>query len=490
MNLLQKFIYKHLTKKADGLRKGWYQLEEDDHYFRWTKKEASFVIKERVTNISFLLSSGEIDVLGEIIVNDIKRRFKIKKNSSKRIILKVDNKLVDGKIRVDKLFKSPKGRSLGVKVKRIAYFTKKSSKDLDLRKLVNDDKKNIVVVTSQVPFEKGGNEFLAESLVNELNKRGYNACVFYTPQNRHYKFKELIKGYLSNRLTDLREYNGKKIDQIISLKFPSFAVKHPNHVCWFNHRQREYYDLWNDWIVHEKINGRGLKRKIERKIIHFIDSRLLKYNVSKLYSQSKNIQKRLNKWGGVKSEVLYAPPVKDSKLYCEAYDSYIFTISRLSEIKRIDLLVNAFKYVKNKSVKCLIAGEGEEKERLKKLIKKNKLEKRIKLLGFISDDEAVKHLANCRGVFFGPFQEDYGLVTLEAMKSKKCVITCTDSGGPTEFIKNGKTGFKVEPSPKKIAEKIDFLASNKKKAKKMGETAYQSVNHINWDNTIKKLVII
>ena len=39
--------------------------------------------------------------------------------------------------------------------------------------------------------------------------------------------------------------DGQPIDQVISLRYPSYAVRHPRHVCWLNHTMREYYDLWD-----------------------------------------------------------------------------------------------------------------------------------------------------------------------------------------------------------------------------------------------------
>jgi glycosyltransferase involved in cell wall biosynthesis len=354
------------------------------------------------------------------------------------------------------------------------------------------EKKRICVVTSQVPFERGGNEYLADFLVQKLNKYGYDAFMFYTPQNRHYIFRKLIAGYLSNRLIDLDEYNAKQIHQIISLKYPSFAIKHPNHVCWFNHRQREYYDLWDEWIKNETRRFKiiGLKRRLERVIIHKLDSYLLKKNVPLIYSQSKNIKGRLLKWGNIPTEVLYPPPLKNEECYCESYDNYIFTISRLSKLKRLDLLITAFKYVKNKDIKCYIAGKGEDYHLLNDLIEKNKLKDRVKLLGFLSDEDALKYYANSRAVFFGPLNEDYGLVSLEAMKSKKALITCEDSGGPTEFVIDGKTGFIAKADPLDIAQKIDIIADEEEKAKEMGYAAYESVKDITWENTIKKLIIV
>lgn len=53
-------------------------------------------------------------------------------------------------------------------------------------------------------------------------------------------------------------------------------------------------------------------------------------------------------------------------------------------------------------------------------------------------------------VFFGPYDEDYGYITLEAMLAAKPVITCRDSGGPLEFVQQDETGWVVEPDPKRL----------------------------------------
>src|SRR5206468_50662 len=78
--------------------------------------------------------------------------------------------------------------------------------------------------------------------------------------------------------------DGHPIDQVISLRFPSYAVRHWHHVCWLNHRMREYYDLWERFT-------RGLGRRgrfqegIRRRIIHALDGWLLRRNVTRLVAQ-------------------------------------------------------------------------------------------------------------------------------------------------------------------------------------------------------------
>ena len=59
----------------------------------------------------------------------------------------------------------------------------------------------------------------------------------------------------------------------------------------------------------------------------------------------------------------------------------------------------------------------------------------------------LHHLANCRAVSFAPFAEDYGFVTVEAFASRKAVITCRDSGGPTELVRDEHTGLVCDPTP-------------------------------------------
>ena len=61
--------------------------------------------------------------------------------------------------------------------------------------------------------------------------------------------------------------------------------------------------------------------------------------------------------------------------------------------------------------------------------------KKVKWLGFITEQEKIDLYAKARAVVYPPADEDYGYVTLEAMLSSKPVITCSDSGGTLEFVR-------------------------------------------------------
>ena len=193
----------------------------------------------------------------------------------------------------------------------------------------------------------------------------------------------------------------------------------------------------------------------------------------------------------IDSVTLYHPPLNYEKLHCEDYKDYVFYPSRINPIKRQRLLVEAAKYVRT-DVKIVLAGSGSETEmdHLKNMIKKNHLQERVKLAGFISEKEKLEYYASCLGVYFGAYDEDYGYITLEAFFAEKPVIVHPDAGGPLEFVEDGINGFVVEAEAKKIAQKLDYLYENRDKAADMGRSGKKSLydKHMDWDYVIDKLL--
>ena len=349
-----------------------------------------------------------------------------------------------------------------------------------------DKKIRVAVVTSDVPFVEGGHLTIARSTVKALKQYGVQADMILTPQNR---FGRQLRAYLATRFIDIEEDGlGRKIHQVISFRFPSFAVKHPAHVCWLNHRLREYYDLWEVLACQLSTKGK-IKEKAKRFIIRTLDNYLLKRNVTKLFSQSKTIQSRLKKWGNIHSEVLYPPPPQRN-YYTESYDNFIFAVSRLQKLKRLDLFIEAFKHTQNKNLKGIIIGDGQEKTNLVKKINELNLAKRVFIRDTIDEESVLSHYARCRAVFFAPLKEDYGFITGEAFSSRKAVITTIDSGGPAELVENGQSGYIINADPKEIGNKFDELAEDKIRAEKMGERGYEFISRFSWPETVKKLIIV
>ncbi|HEY9204690.1 MAG TPA: glycosyltransferase family 4 protein [Candidatus Methanoperedens sp.] len=342
----------------------------------------------------------------------------------------------------------------------------------------------IGICTAQVPFLKGGAENLTLELYNELIKRGYEVEYIAIPF-KWYPPKEIIKDSLVWRLLDLTESNGEKIDLLICTKFPSYIVKHPNKVVWLIHQLREAYDLFNTPYGLREHGKEG--EEIRRNIIKF-DNKTLN-ECRKVFTISNNVSSRLKKFNGINSKTIYPPPKNLDRFYCGNFDDYFVYPSRIELKKRQSLIIEAMQYTRS-DAKIIIVGTGPRENELKSLAKKLKVTGKVKFHGYASDDELINLYANSLGAVFIPIDEDYGYITLEAFLSKKPVITTSDSGGPLEFVEDGKNGYVLEPDPVEIAGKIDYLFENKEMAKNMGTCGYERIKYmdITWDNVIEQLV--
>jgi len=148
------------------------------------------------------------------------------------------------------------------------------------------------------------------------------------------------------------------------------------------------------------------------------------------------------------------------------------------------MLIQAFNLLKT-DYHFYIAGTGPELSQLKRLAANNS---QIHFLGFISDKEMLKRYSQALFIPFIPYDEDYGLVTIEAMKSAKAVLTTTDAGGVNEFVQHNLTGLCVKPEIQSIADAMKRLIADPQKCHWMGQKAKQKVSFIQWNNTIQHLI--
>jgi glycosyltransferase involved in cell wall biosynthesis len=68
------------------------------------------------------------------------------------------------------------------------------------------------------------------------------------------------------------------------------------------------------------------------------------------------------------------------------------------------------------------------------------------------------------------------------------VITCTDSGGPTEFVQDGVNGWLCEPQPAALAAAINAALDDRRRTARMGDAGHDLASTITWDGVIEKLV--
>jgi glycosyltransferase involved in cell wall biosynthesis len=344
----------------------------------------------------------------------------------------------------------------------------------------------VAVVTSHPPFAEGGHLVIARGLVDAVRNVGHEAELILTPQNR---FGRQAAAYFATWLTDVEESAGKRVDQVISLRFPSYAIRHPRHVCWLNHTMREYYDLWPAFRSRLSWQGR-IKEASRRRLIHLADRRLLSpKRLLKLFVQSRTVRDRLRDAIGIDGEVLYPPP--PSRPYrCDKYGSYILSVSRLAPHKRVDLLIRALAEPAGAAVRLVVVGDGEGREGLQRLAADVGVDGRVLFLGHVDQDQLVARYAECRAVAFVPFGEDFGFVTAEAFASRKGVVVCSDSGGPTELVTHEVNGLVAEPTATSVSAALGQLSEDAALAERLGVEAARSVAGRSWPTTVARLLVV
>ncbi|MEM2293071.1 MAG: glycosyltransferase [Nitrososphaerota archaeon] len=135
-------------------------------------------------------------------------------------------------------------------------------------------------------------------------------------------------------------------------------------------------------------------------------------------------------------------------------------------------------------MKTIIIGDGPRKNILSNLIKKLGLSDRVKLIGRLPHEEVLKYLYNSNIFVFPSIScrdgstEALGYACVEAMACGLPVVA-SNVGGIPEYVINDQTGLLVEQrSPKQIAEAIEELINNPKKAKRLSRNARKIVEHM------------
>jgi glycosyltransferase involved in cell wall biosynthesis len=340
----------------------------------------------------------------------------------------------------------------------------------------------IAVATVQVPFIRGGADAHAEGLRDALRQEGHEVEIVTQPF-RFSPQEAVLRNMANWESEDFSDLNGYNPEVAICLRFPAYYLRHDRKVIWLMHQHREVYDLWTSRNGDQTSEAAAYRQRImAQDCLHLRQAARLRTN-------SQNVSNRLKRFNDIEAAPLYHPPPLAGRLYNRPPEPYIFFPSRLETLKRQQLLIDSMQHVSS-GVCALIAGDGGQRSTLERMIDEANLGDRVRLLGKVPDEELPTFYACSLAVFFGPRDEDYGYVTLEAMLSAKPVITCTDSGGPLEFVLDGETGYVTEPEPRAVADAIDQLASDRKGAIEMGAAGRERylAMGISWENVVGELL--
>ena len=162
---------------------------------------------------------------------------------------------------------------------------------------------------------------------------------------------------------------------------------------------------------------------------------------TKMIAISNVVKERIKDVYKIDSDVIY-PPVNVTEIekrpLMNRKEDWFLYLGRVETYKGVELAIRACAQL---NLPLKIAGDGQNAEAMKELVKKMKARGYIKFLGFVSDEEKYKLLERAKAVIFPVQDEDFGIVPVEANASGTPVVAYR-SGGVTETIseENPKTG--------------------------------------------------
>jgi glycosyltransferase involved in cell wall biosynthesis len=189
--------------------------------------------------------------------------------------------------------------------------------------------------------------------------------------------------------------------------------------------------------------------------------------------------------------VLNGIPIRPSRPLLSFPPTVAFA-GRLVREKGADVLVRAFARVVKElpDARLLLAGEGPERNHLKKLIANLNLSQSISMLGHLPHPELERKFSTA-WVQAVPslWEEPFGIVVAESMMRGTTVVA-SNSGGLTEIVKDGQTGILVPPGDDvALAEALVSLLRNRDLAEQMGRAGREvALTHFSETTFVDKFV--
>lgn len=189
-------------------------------------------------------------------------------------------------------------------------------------------------------------------------------------------------------------------------------------------------------------------------------------------------QKKFSEYG-LKCVVRYIPNyIEDVSKTTTKYDNKnLIAVGRLEAVKGFDDLIKVYKLVnlKTQNTSLTLVGDGKEKNSLFESVVKNDLFSKVKMPGYLLQEDIDKLYNNSCLYIMTSHSESFGLVMLEAMSHGLPVVAFSTAEGARELVENGYNGYLINNRNEfEMADKIIELLNDTDKLKEMGKNAYNS----------------
>ena len=261
-----------------------------------------------------------------------------------------------------------------------------------------------------------------------------------------------------------------------SAKFHASLRRIPLVITWL--------ELWGDYWSEYLGRGATLGRWVEKGTLHLQDRviPISEWVRGDLLSMGVEGDKMEVISGGVDLQKIDNVQAED-----KVYD--LIYVGRLSEHKRVDLLLNAVSMAQRDipKIKCSIVGDGPEREKLVKLAKELKIEENVDFMGFLErEEEVIARMKSSKIFVLSSTREGFGMSVLEANAcGLPAIVVNSKKNAAASLITEGVNGALCDLSARSMALEIKKLLKDDL-YKTMVGSSKKSAEKYDWDEVANK----
>jgi glycosyltransferase involved in cell wall biosynthesis len=318
---------------------------------------------------------------------------------------------------------------------------------------------------------------------NEMYLHGIcKAKKLYTKEGKRSILQAIYFGFHSMKLIkedfDVIDCCGFPYFSLFACKLISIIKKKPLYATW--------HEVWGKNYWYEYIGWKGYLGYIIEKLAVLTPAKIISVSEHTTYLLKKELNSKKPIYtvpNGIEFDLI-------TKIKPAKEKSDVIFVGRLMSYKNVDVLIKSIKLIKEKNpeIKSLIIGDGPEKKKLEELTRKLNLEKNIKFLGFLENNDDVYALMKSSKVFVLPStREGFGIVVIEANACGIPVITVNHKDNAArDLIEEGKNGFVCQLDENEIAKKIIRILKNNSSLE-MQKVCIDLVEKYDWDKIVDEI---
>jgi glycosyltransferase involved in cell wall biosynthesis/O-antigen/teichoic acid export membrane protein len=169
-----------------------------------------------------------------------------------------------------------------------------------------------------------------------------------------------------------------------------------------------------------------------------------------------------------------------------AAEPTLLYLGRLKRYKRIELLLDVLEGCPGAVLE--VVGDGDHREELEREVEARALSDRVRMHGFVSEDEKLRHLQRAWVNLTASSAEGWCLTVMEAAACETPSVALAVGGLP-ESIEDGQTGL-LAREPAELVTQTRRLMGDGELRERLGRAAHDRAREFGWDRTASETLAL